>query len=737
MSLSDRLKWILEADAKGAIKAFEDTGDAADKNLKKAEDRLDKLGGGLTKFGAGAMAFAGVAALGLGKLGGDAASYAVEMGKAADATGVGVEQFSRLNEVAGDVGISTEAVEKSIGFMNKTLGASPEKFAALGVEIGRAKDGTVDANETFLNVVDRLNAIKDPSERAAAGAKLLGRGWQEMGELIAGGSDRLRTSLESVSDAKVVNEDELARARDFRAAIDQMKDAFEDLAINIGQGVMPVISTLAKGVGTAVDLFGKLNAVTGGTVGTLLGIGTVGLGAAGALSFVAGKVITARDRFHDLVGKSDLAQAAMRKLGVQSATTAVEVEATATAITAEGNAAAVAAPKVEAFAGAQKLAALGGVLAAADIVGGVQRIRDAWSKTDTMDAIAANREALKKYGVNWKELKLDVSEGFKSIEEAQDIIVAAGGTLAVYGGIAAKIQPGLKATEDLTGATRVAAEAFREAERDGRKLAEAIAEKALGAAFDEGGDAAEESASQITIWSDAANDAKIRADQLEQASHRLRDAYAELMGELDREDAWASVNRALDEFHERMKSGELSADEQAQAVRDLQRQLADYVRDLDGIPDDEKTTIIAEIDRGEFDRVESLLAFLTRERLVNIKGNVVGADLRNAMEGRGSFDPDPNNWADIARWIAAGGTFGDAGGIINRPTLLLAGERRREALIPLENSPGNGPLPRFGGVTHVTINARNFHRGAVDEVYEFQRRNARMKGQRHRNAKVR
>jgi hypothetical protein len=171
---------------------------------------------------------------------------AISAGKFADATGLAVDESSRWIEVAGDLGIEAGTVENSIGFMNKTLGKSPDLFKQLGVEVQRTSGGAVDANKTFLNVIDRLNGIKDPAERARVASQLLGKGWQSMAELIGQGSDKLTESLKKVADAKVISPEELAKARNYRAAMDDLGDAFQELQLALGEYLIPLMTTLAK-----------------------------------------------------------------------------------------------------------------------------------------------------------------------------------------------------------------------------------------------------------------------------------------------------------------------------------------------------------------------------------------------------------------------------------------------------------------------------------------------------------
>lgn len=217
-----------------------------------------KAGGGAALQGvggAGAVAAAGVAAAAAAAAKGlmDFQRLGLEVGKGAEATGLSTEAYSRWKEVAGDAGIEGAAFEGVVGKFNKTMAASPAVLDRFGVEIVKNKDGVTDVNETFLNAIDTLNAIKDPAERAEAGAKLFGRSWQGMAELISRGSGQLRTDLAAVSDAKVFDDKKVEDARKLRDAFDEIKDAGEDLFLIIGQTLAPVIADLAPMVADVIE----------------------------------------------------------------------------------------------------------------------------------------------------------------------------------------------------------------------------------------------------------------------------------------------------------------------------------------------------------------------------------------------------------------------------------------------------------------------------------------------------
>lgn len=235
--------------------------DLQDKGLEEAKRQFGKFKaavadaeGGMGKFKAGSkvafdavkahaasFAIAGAAAFATVVVKGVTAfsDLALAAGKFSEATGLSTQQASRWMEVAGDVGVETATLEKAINKMNIQASKSPKVFKDLGVEIDKTAGGAVNANETFLNVIDRLNKIKDPAERAKVATQLLGKGWQDMAELVGAGSEKLRQRLKDVADVKVISPSEVNQAREFRKNVDDLKDAFEEFALSLGESVLP------------------------------------------------------------------------------------------------------------------------------------------------------------------------------------------------------------------------------------------------------------------------------------------------------------------------------------------------------------------------------------------------------------------------------------------------------------------------------------------------------------------
>jgi vacuolar-type H+-ATPase subunit F/Vma7 len=223
---------------------------------------------------------------------------ALAAGKFSDATGLAVDEASRFIEVAGDIGIEAGTVETALGKMNKTLGGSPELFAELGVEIAKTGTGATDVNGTFLNVVDRLNAIKDPAERARVASQLLGKGWQGMAELIGQGSTALKASLAGVADAQVIDPDELKKAREFRERMDDLNDRLQAVKMTVGESLVPALSDAAETIGTVTDALQAASSAAEDLTGTDLA------GWAKKLTSPVDVATSAMDSFTDAIGSN-------------------------------------------------------------------------------------------------------------------------------------------------------------------------------------------------------------------------------------------------------------------------------------------------------------------------------------------------------------------------------------------------------------------------------------------------
>jgi hypothetical protein len=208
-----------------------------------AEGVLGKMRAGVRSAGSAlaalpfpvvATAAAGATAA-VGKFVADAANkfkdLALEVDAFSRATGTSLDEASRLVEVSGDLGVEASVVERAMGRMNRSIEDTPEAFDRLGAGIERAADGSVDASDTFRNVIVRLGQIKDPALQAAAAQQTLGRSWQDLAPLISQVNGEVATYdelLGSVEGKKIIDERDVESARKLRDAQDRLGDAIEE-----------------------------------------------------------------------------------------------------------------------------------------------------------------------------------------------------------------------------------------------------------------------------------------------------------------------------------------------------------------------------------------------------------------------------------------------------------------------------------------------------------------------------
>ena len=190
---------------------------------------------------------------------GDFQDLALEVDKFSNSTGLAVEEASRWIEVAGDVGVESGTLLNAVNKLNKAVGDNSSAFAELGAEIVRTSSGATDVNATFLNTIEALRKIDDPAKRAALATQTLGKSWTEISELVEMGATGLKAALEDVSDAKIIDEGEIAKAKELRAAQDALNDAIEDFTLQVGQKLIPAFTGIVKYITPVIDAVFKFN----------------------------------------------------------------------------------------------------------------------------------------------------------------------------------------------------------------------------------------------------------------------------------------------------------------------------------------------------------------------------------------------------------------------------------------------------------------------------------------------
>lgn len=291
-SFTERIRLVFDVDNRQAT-----TGIGGIRNaVRDAEGFTGKFRAGMSsavgsigdfvRSGPGMVTVAGAAGAALLSFADKAQQLALKVGKLSEATGMSTESASRWVEVAGDVGVEADKLAGLVQKLTRNLGATPDKFAALGVEIQHAKDGSVDMNATLLDAIGVLNKTTDPTKRAALAQQLFGKAWADAAELIGMSADDLSKRLGEVSDAKIISPDDVKRAREYRDSMDKLSDVGEDLAITLGKAVLPVLTATADAVGWLSDTAESADDAIGTLSGGVLGLSDAALVALGPVGWL-------------------------------------------------------------------------------------------------------------------------------------------------------------------------------------------------------------------------------------------------------------------------------------------------------------------------------------------------------------------------------------------------------------------------------------------------------------------
>jgi hypothetical protein len=311
VALNERMQFILDLDAAGAIRGFRSVGDTADRELGRADNRLDQIGGRMQTAGAGMLAFAGVAGtalMGFARASEEAEAEARKLDQAiasnASFAAAGRDPFVDLADSIQDLtGADGDAILGMEGFLG-TLGRTAEETLSLTplvVDLAARFDMELEPAARLVN-----NAFQGNTARLE---RLIGQ--MEEGETV------------TAALARTVGGFAEREAQSLSGQLNILKQNLGDVAEGIGGGVVGAINDLIGPLTGLVDKFQELDPATQESVGRLATYGTAAIGAVGALSFLSGTVLKMRERFLAVDAATGVATGGLNKLGKAAAAVAV------------------------------------------------------------------------------------------------------------------------------------------------------------------------------------------------------------------------------------------------------------------------------------------------------------------------------------------------------------------------------------------------------------------------------
>ena len=208
------------------------------KELSAASKSFDLLGTAAKRFLPAIAAGAVVAAVK------NVTSAMDEIGKKADAIGIGTDALQELRAVAVSAGVSQGGLDKALEQLSKRLGEA-EQGTGTAVKALEAMGLTaqeltgIPLDQALGVIAGRFAELQDATDRTAVATQLFGREGVAMVNVLKGGASELEKSRKRFRDLGVVIDEELIRNAE------EMQDRFDAAATVIGAQFSTVLGRLA------------------------------------------------------------------------------------------------------------------------------------------------------------------------------------------------------------------------------------------------------------------------------------------------------------------------------------------------------------------------------------------------------------------------------------------------------------------------------------------------------------
>ncbi|QBR35410.1 hypothetical protein ETW23_03900 [Leisingera sp. NJS201] len=231
----------------------------SDKHLSNVSRKFDVMGFAAKRAG-GLLAAFGAAKV-IGKLKGTVAALD-DIGKTADKIGLTTDALQELRTVAESAGVAQGALDSSLERFNKRLGeaaqgsgAAAKTLKSLGLEASDLATMGLDASLSV--VADRIAALPDPTQKAAAAAALFGREGVAMVNLLREGSDGMAKMRQEARDLGIIIDEDLIRgAEDAQTQLDLMGRV---ISAQLNSALIELAPLLVAGATATADLVRAIN----------------------------------------------------------------------------------------------------------------------------------------------------------------------------------------------------------------------------------------------------------------------------------------------------------------------------------------------------------------------------------------------------------------------------------------------------------------------------------------------
>lgn len=161
--------------------------------------------------------------------------YAKSVEDLSRSLGIGTEEASKLLQITDDLEISQSALETG---MKNAL-----------------RQGIAPNIEGMKDLAREYQSLQTPAEKAAFALETFGKNGLQMAKILEKTPDQIDAMAKALEGSSLImSEDAVQAAKENRLALDEMKDAYEEMSITIGNKAIPKVTEFYKLIGEMASL---------------------------------------------------------------------------------------------------------------------------------------------------------------------------------------------------------------------------------------------------------------------------------------------------------------------------------------------------------------------------------------------------------------------------------------------------------------------------------------------------
>jgi hypothetical protein len=226
------------------------------KGAKEAQTTMQRMGQTMRRVGAGMSAIGtGLAFAVRGQL-----TAVDDMGKAAQAMGVPIEQLSQLKHAADMSGASFETLGTGLRRLSRSMVDGSDAFAQIGVSATNADGSLRPTMDVLADVSDALSRMPDGAEKTALAMELFGRSGTELIPMLNGGSSALHDMMrEAEALGLTISRDTFRAAETFNDNLARLQGLAAGATATLTAGLAPILARITDALVAASRMFQSLS----------------------------------------------------------------------------------------------------------------------------------------------------------------------------------------------------------------------------------------------------------------------------------------------------------------------------------------------------------------------------------------------------------------------------------------------------------------------------------------------